>query len=628
MKKRPLWLVLSLVLLTLVTACQNPIAAGGTEGSLTLSITDNVSRTLLPTLSMTPALYTVAGTGPGGATFSLDSTGTLTVNKLAFGSWSVTVTAKNAAGTSIGSGAGTVVVHSNQSSTLAIIVSPFVGNGTLTLGLNWTAADVETAQVESSLLPSSGNARALNFTVDGTTGTASFAVNDVAAGYHTLAMKLKDNGALVMGAVEVVRIVKDRTTTGNYTFAKINKPGGTLVVNIEAAMGDPLTVTIAGASVTKPEDQTRNLTASVAEAGVNATYVWYVNGEQKNSGAVYTFDGSWAQGSYRIDVTAYSADGTRAGSQTAGTIEVVAPVGPPEVPLVPSWTKYTTANGLAADGLTSVAVSGNTLYVGTYGSGLSVSSNGGSTWTTYTTVNGLASNNVYGLAVVGSTLYAATYGGGLSVSTDAGNSWTTFSTSNGLASNNLQCVAVSGSTICVGSYGGGLSVSTNNGVSWSNYTQANGLAQNQVFGVYVTGSAIYAATLLGLSVSTNNGSTWTTFNQASGLGDNWVMGVTVANSTIYASTGNGGLSMSGNNGANWTTASTTTGLAGNTVKTVVVSGSSIYAPTWGGGLGISNDGGVTWTKHLQGGTTDALSAVAVAGGKIYATTSQGLMIGQ
>ena len=309
----------------LLSSCGTPVDPGTTPGSLNVSINDSVSRTLLPALSMNPASYDLAGSGPGGATFAMTITSgsSATVEKLAFGSWNVVATAKNASGTPIGSGSGTAVIHSNSTTSLAITVVPYEGFGTLSLNLGWTASDIETAQVEAGLLPASGAARPLTFTVDGPAGTAQFDAADVATGYHTLTLKLLDNGALAMGAVEVVRIVKEQATSGSFAFANVNKPGGTLAVNILPEMADPLTVSIAGASATKPVNQTMSLAATIAESGVNATYVWYVNGDAVETEASFDFGTTWAQGYYRIDVTAFSSDGKRAGSGTA-SVQVVA----------------------------------------------------------------------------------------------------------------------------------------------------------------------------------------------------------------------------------------------------------------------------------------------------------------
>lgn len=159
----------------------------------------------------------------------------------------------------------------------------------------------------ASLLPSVGTVRPLGFAVDAPSGSASFSATDVPTGYHSLSLQLKDNGALTMGAVEIVRIVEGQTTTGAYHFTNLNQATG------------GIQVTIGGGAATKPANQGLALSATVAETDVNATFVWSVNGEAVGTGDLWTMDDGWSQGHYRIDVTAFSADGTRAGS---GTMEV------------------------------------------------------------------------------------------------------------------------------------------------------------------------------------------------------------------------------------------------------------------------------------------------------------------
>lgn len=310
----PTWV--GVVCLLAMASCQSPLAHP--TGSLRVTLGDEVSRTLSPTISMVPVSYELYGVGPSGSTFEVTVTdgATTTLSALAFGSWTVSATAKNASGVAIGVGSGTVVVHSNTMANLAITVTPYAGFGTLSLSLDWPAAQVDVAQIVASLLPSVGMVRPLSFTVDAPSGSASFSATDVPTGYHTLSLQLKDNGALTMGAVEVVRIVEGQTTTGAYHFINLNQATGGIQVNLSPEMADPLTVTIGGGAATKSANQSLALSATVAETDVNATFVWYVNGEAVGTGALWTMDDSWALGHYRVDVTAFSADGKRAGSQT------------------------------------------------------------------------------------------------------------------------------------------------------------------------------------------------------------------------------------------------------------------------------------------------------------------------
>jgi len=287
----------------------------GSGGSLTIQVGNHInSQTLLPPISMTPVSYTVSGSGPGGASFSQTTTGAaVTVNSLAFGSWSITVNALNADGTLIGSGQAAATVHTGQTTTVAISVVPLTGNGSLNLTVSWTASQVETPSIVASLTPPTGPTTPLSFSVSGS--QATYSSTTIPAGYQTLTVQLMDNGIAVMGAVEVVRIVAGQTTSGTYAFTNVNQPGGSVQVNITPALADPIPVSISGVPATIGAGTSVTATASVSDGTSGVVYVWYLNGVSVGTGASFTFGSALAAGYYRLDVTAYTA--TRAGSATA-----------------------------------------------------------------------------------------------------------------------------------------------------------------------------------------------------------------------------------------------------------------------------------------------------------------------
>ena len=304
------------LLVALLAACPNPISSSK-GGVLAISINNNINaRTLLPAIDMIAASFTVSGTGPGGATFSQTTSGApVTLDGLAFGAWSVTVNALNAAGTLIGSGQATVTVHTGQTAAVSITVVPLIGNGTLELTVTWTGSQVENASILATLTPPVGPSTALSFSV--TSGQATYSSTTIPAGYQTLTVQLLDSGIPVMGAVEVVRIVAGQTTTGAYTFANVNQPGGSVQVNITPEMADPIPLSISGVPATVTVGGSMTATASVSDGTANVTYVWYLNGVSVGMGPSYSLPGKVTAGWYRLDVTAYAAGGTRAGSATA-----------------------------------------------------------------------------------------------------------------------------------------------------------------------------------------------------------------------------------------------------------------------------------------------------------------------
>ena len=300
--------------IALVFSCQGPFGGqDGTTGTLAISFGDATSRSLLPSISMDIAEYIVEGSGPDGATFSVQtSESSVVVKKLPFGDWSISVRGLNDTGIAIGTGNATAVIHTGETTMVGITVRPYEGDGSLGLTVLWNEADIDSASIDATLLPIAGGEIPLAFSIAGAQATFSSAA--IPAGYYTLTLKLRDNGIVVMGAVETVRIVKGALTEGSFSFLEVNKPGGTIDINITPEMDDPLTVTIHGLGSDLIGTAPMEVSATIAE-NLNAVYVWFLNGEQASVGQSFSIAGL-PDGFYRLDVTAVSADGMRAGSTT------------------------------------------------------------------------------------------------------------------------------------------------------------------------------------------------------------------------------------------------------------------------------------------------------------------------
>jgi len=117
-------------------------------------------------------------------------------------------------------------------------------------------------------------------------------------------------------------------------------------------------------------------------------------------------------------------------------------------PLLAQWVQ---TNGPYGGYVISFAVSGTNLFAGTYGGGIFLSTNNGTSWTASST--GLPPNTIVrALAVSGTNRFAGTEGGGVFLSTNNGMSWTAAST--GLSNANVQALAVSGTNLFAGTADG------------------------------------------------------------------------------------------------------------------------------------------------------------------------------
>ena len=153
------------------------------------------------------------------------------------------------------------------------------------------------------------------------------------------------------------------------------------------------------------------------------------------------------------------------------------------------------------------------------------------------------------LAINDSTIFAGTDGEGIFVSTDNGGNWV--SMNEGLQSKVIHTIFISGTTIFAGT-DGGAAISTNKGISWN--TIDSGLSNKGVWSFAARNiapgdSIIFAGTWSGVYTSANDGNIW----EATGLSTTTmpVHSLIVHDQNIFAATLGGGVFKSQNNGFSW-----------------------------------------------------------------------------
>ena len=314
-------LCLGLVLLplALLLGCAAPLSQASLpqgEGSLSINISQTASKTLLPSIDLIPATYDLSGTGPSGKFFSQTITsGAAVVPGLSSGSWTVTVSEKNSALQGIGQGSSAVTIQANATASLSIAVAPLAGNGTVSLTA-LLPAGLSSPSMTASLAPATGTAIPLSFVISGSNATC---VNStVPSGYYTLSVRLLDSGTLLATAVDVIRVVKNATTSGTMDFSAVVAPTSPVNITITQAMNTPITVTLAGGVSPLTTGSTMTVTATTSPAG--GIYAWYLDGTTiaptTTSGPAVIVPNTVPVGSHKLDCLVFSTDGLRAGSAT------------------------------------------------------------------------------------------------------------------------------------------------------------------------------------------------------------------------------------------------------------------------------------------------------------------------
>jgi photosystem II stability/assembly factor-like uncharacterized protein len=278
-----------------------------------------------------------------------------------------------------------------------------------------------------------------------------------------------------------------------------------------------------------------------------------------------------------------------------------------------SYSQWVQTNGPGGGYITSIAVIGANVIVGT-NEGVFLSSDNGSSWREAN--NGLpsipriSSIAVHGASIILGCERTPTDPGGVYFSTDYGANWI----SKGLSNYSILSLALNGTGIFAGTDTGGIFLSTNNGTDWSKVN--NGLPISYVYTLCTSGNNIFAGTDSGVVITTDFGANWTKVNN--GLNNNiYVRAIAINGNNVFAGTMNG-LFLSTNKGANWTPVNN--GLNDNMIISLAVTGNTIFAGArgWpnGGGVYRSTDNGANWKQVSLDGYM--ILSLAADGDNVYA----------
>ena len=312
------------VFVLLISGCAAIFHSGEGGGSLTITIAGGMNRTLAPAVNMEAASYIVTLQKLDAEEILTQSipasTTSVTMGKLEFGDWTVRVDAYNGETPSprlIGTGEDTIKIETKKTASVIIVLG---GTGTLDLAVAWSGS-IENVSVNASLTP-------LGETGQIAIPPLSVGVTDninktLAAGYYTLAMQLRDDlneGKVIGGAVETVRIVEGFTTQGTVSFVNLTEPLGTFFATVTIDLRDPVLVTISRATATGTTAGWLNFVASGTGSGESTGFDWFVNGAAPPEGSFVSATrlslptADLAETGYRIDAVAILPDGSRSGS--------------------------------------------------------------------------------------------------------------------------------------------------------------------------------------------------------------------------------------------------------------------------------------------------------------------------
>ncbi len=290
-----------------------------------------------------------------------------------------------------------------------------------------------------------------------------------------------------------------------------------------------------------------------------------------------------------------------------------------------SWTEKD--NGIPFPEITTLAISGDTLFAGNAEDGGYWSTDTGNNWTRFIAVNSpeMTSYSINGNNILACTADWLNEKGGLYLTTNGGNNWSTLYTGSTVS----NAITVE-NNIFAGTMNEGVLMSTDNGKSWKGANA--GLPYNaQVTVLAESGSNIYAGTTNGIYITSDSGKIWT----ASGLSQDTISALACNGNNLFAAFGGkccnqvGGWSgfsnyvyLSQNSGATW---AKTKGVIIN-VLSLATSGNNLFAVA-AGGIQLSTNSGDSWTSVNSGLPSNTnIYTLAISGNNIFTGTGNGVYL--
>jgi photosystem II stability/assembly factor-like uncharacterized protein len=241
------------------------------------------------------------------------------------------------------------------------------------------------------------------------------------------------------------------------------------------------------------------------------------------------------------------------------------------------------------------------------------------------TVNGLPYAGGWCFDFSDSILVAGSFGWGISLSSDLGNTWTI--PDSGIISNeNVHVIIKHKNYVFAGTVvnDNGVLRSSDNGRSWIPVN--NGLPIGSFISLASNGNDLYTGMASNGEVfrSTDDGMSW--FYSGNGLPSNsHIAALAVKESNVYAGIGSGeGVYYSSDSGENWAKISASTSIG--QVWTLALDDSNIFVGSIGTGVFLTQDNGTSWRAVNEGLTHLNIRSLLVTSDKyLYAGTTNGFV---
>ena len=202
-----------LSLLMMLCSCSEDVSGTGT---MTIMLYQNGVKTISPDQNVeTVTKYIVRGTGPGGKTFTRNSTSsTVVMDGLPMGHWDLSAGAYSSKSKELANGSISVELDAEQVS-FSMGLDRIRGSGSVQLRIDWDSSLTD-VKLEISMSDNSGSrVGQTRITPQSGSGYTTWTSAQVPDGSYFISISLYSGSNLVCGTCEAVKILADERTTGN-----------------------------------------------------------------------------------------------------------------------------------------------------------------------------------------------------------------------------------------------------------------------------------------------------------------------------------------------------------------------------------------------------------------------------
>ncbi|MGN0907637.1 MAG: hypothetical protein ACI4NM_10850 [Bullifex sp.] len=297
-------IIMAAMIIFSFASCENR----GSTADMRITLEKEISRTITPgdvTLSITN--YDITCTGPNNESYKLNTKrNTFVLEDVPVGSWSIKADGKNEEGIVLVTGSTTFNLNeTNTSATVSL--TEMVGSGNLSLVYTWDSTLVRQPRLVIQFT-GMDNSVTKEYTPTVTSGSSTLSVTSQTSGSYTVNAKLYDDGLLVAGAIDAVRIVSGKTTTGTISLDLDQAPPVVGQLTLENRVGTPVVCVVSGLENNSTIAAQTDCTVSLDTQSINiedVTIDWYLDGNKIKTGPSVTIKPD--PGKHRLDIIARTA---------------------------------------------------------------------------------------------------------------------------------------------------------------------------------------------------------------------------------------------------------------------------------------------------------------------------------